>query len=104
MVFSSTDISSLAIFKVNLLDRGEAYGLEYIGQHHINLQAVNSCCQLPFLHQGSKSSYASMEKIVWLSLQHLNLYVCRNRFGVRDFNVAASVLQLEYRGSRQNVS
>ena len=52
-------------------------------------------CQLPFLLQGSKSSYASMEKIVWLSLQHLNLYVCRNRFGVRDFNAATLALAIE---------
>ena len=64
MVFLSSGISSLAIFKVNLLNNGEAYGLDYVVQHHNCSQARSSCCQLPFLQQGSKPRDASIEKII----------------------------------------
>ena len=86
-MFSSTSISLLAIFKVNLLKYAEAFSLEYVVHHHINLQTVMGCCQLPFLHQGPKPSYASMKTIVWLSLLHPDQYVCDNRFGCfyRDY-------------------
>ena len=46
MVFSSSGISLLAIFKINVLNNGDATRIQ--------------------------GAYASMKKIVWLSLRHLN--------------------------------